>query len=654
MCAEESLQRPRDTMAATRLNQPDLRKPADSPKSKGRENAKETLCRNVLIYGHCRYEDQGCSFNHDLKKTLSIPPDSKKSLSYDSPAFTPAAPIAKISSISSQAVNAVPFTPRYHNGTVTSNVQESDFVASFNPASIKEFKPSNYDATQSLGINEAVTDQSFDPFNLNPISQTLPPTPFNPYLEDNTHVANSGGYFQAQPSFSNLGQPLQYHLYSPIGPHREDLLAYQRLAHDFFIANDTRENLQKKSEATRQIIPNSQLPTVDHYHTLVPLDTNHHESAAVFGYPSWVYKAVSSRNGYTYVLRRLKGYRLSNEKAIRSVKDWKRVDNGGVVSVVDAFTTRAFGDSSLIFVYNYHPLSKTLIEHHLSNTNRYANRLGTTPIPEQIIWSYIVQIASAIKSVHDAKLAVRCFDASKIILTEKNRIRLNACSIYDVLQFEQNRPLSDLQQEDFVLFGKFILALTCNSFNIIHQSKISTDHLSRVYSAEFRDTVMWLLTPAVAPATKDICDFIRGISTHVVTSYDSSLHANDSLTSTLCGELENGRLFRLMAKLGVINERPEYEGDVKWSEIGERYILKLFRDYVFHQVDAQGKPALDLGHILESLNKLDAGSAQQIKLVSRDDQDCMFVSYKELKKQVDSAFKELSGQSGKSYQLQCV
>ena len=29
------------------------------------DNAKDTLCRNVLIYGHCRYEDQGCSFNHE-------------------------------------------------------------------------------------------------------------------------------------------------------------------------------------------------------------------------------------------------------------------------------------------------------------------------------------------------------------------------------------------------------------------------------------------------------------------------------------------------------------------------------------------------------------------------------------------------------------
>lgn len=45
----------------------------------------------------------------------------------------------------------------------------------------------------------------------------------------------------------------------------------------------------------------------------------------------------------------------------------------------------------------------------------------------------------------------------------------------------------------------------------------------------------------------------------------------------------NGRLFRVMAKLGFINERPEYRNNPQWSETGDRYLLKLFRDFVFHQ-----------------------------------------------------------------------
>jgi PAB-dependent poly(A)-specific ribonuclease subunit 3 len=349
------------------------------------------------------------------------------------------------------------------------------------------------------------------------------------------------------------------------------------------------------------------------------------------------------------------GFRLSNERAIRSVKDWKRVDNGGVVSVIDAFTTRAFGDSSLIFVYNYHPMSKTLVEQHFTSTNRFGNRAANTTVPEQVLWSYIVQIASAIKSIHTASLAVRCMDPSKVLLTEKGRIRLNACSVLDVVQFDANRPLAELQQEDFLLFGKLILAIATNNLSVTSptaQLKGPVEHLVRTYSQEFRDTITWLLTPAPGPSSpKDINEFLHGISSHIVSALDSSLHANDSLTSTLSAELENGRLVRLLAKLGSINERPDYDNDVRWSEVGERYILKLFRDYVFHQVDANGKPVVDLGHILMNLNKLDAGTSQMIKLVSRDEQDVFFVTYKEIKKQIESAWGELAkgGNGGKRY-----
>lgn len=44
--------------------------------------------------------------------------------------------------------------------------------------------------------------------------------------------------------------------------------------------------------------------------------------------------------------------------------------------------------------------------------------------------------------------------------------------------------------------------------------------------------------------------------------------------------------------------------DPKWSETGDRYLLKLFRDYVFHQVDENGKPIVDIAHVLTCLNKV--------------------------------------------------
>ncbi len=44
--------------------------------------------------------------------------------------------------------------------------------------------------------------------------------------------------------------------------------------------------------------------------------------------------------------------------------------------------------------------------------------------------------------------------------------------------------------------------------------------------------------------------------------------------------------------------------DPSWAETGDRYLLKLFRDYVFHQVYEDGAPVIDWGHVVECLNKV--------------------------------------------------
>ncbi len=112
----------------------------------------------------------------------------------------------------------------------------------------------------------------------------------------------------------------------------------------------------------------------------------------------------------------------------------------------------------------------------------------------------------------------------------------------------------------------------------------------------------------------------------------------------LSKECENGRLLRVLVKLGFVVERPH--GDVvsgrrqgeqrlrhalcagaahalsarrrctcvpvqdeSWAETGDRYLLKLFRDFVFHQRVPEGSPGaggplLDWGYVIEALNKV--------------------------------------------------
>ena len=44
--------------------------------------------------------------------------------------------------------------------------------------------------------------------------------------------------------------------------------------------------------------------------------------------------------------------------------------------------------------------------------------------------------------------------------------------------------------------------------------------------------------------------------------------------------------------------------DPTWAETGNRYMLKLFRDMLFHQVDERGAPWIDMAHVVQMLNKV--------------------------------------------------
>jgi len=161
------------------------------------------------------------------------------------------------------------------------------------------------------------------------------------------------------------------------------------------------------------------------------------------------------------------------------------------------------------------------------------------------------------------------------------------------------------------------------------------------YTKELRDVVSWLVSPEAEPGTKNIDYLLNNISRHILASFDSAQHAIDIQNSELARELENGRLVRLTAKLNSIIDRPEYANDRDWAVHGKYYILSLFRDYTFHQVDAEGKPVLDLGHMIRCMNKLDAGIDEKVRLTSRDEQSVYVVTYKELNMRVAAAFAEL-------------
>lgn len=62
------------------------------------------------------------------------------------------------------------------------------------------------------------------------------------------------------------------------------------------------------------------------------------------------------------------------------------------------------------------------------------------PLPEELVWDYVVQLASALRLVHSNQLALRCLDSSKVIVTSRHRLRVSCTGVMDILTFDALTP----------------------------------------------------------------------------------------------------------------------------------------------------------------------------------------------------------------------
>uniref|UniRef100_A0A667XBF6 PAN2-PAN3 deadenylation complex subunit PAN3 n=1 Tax=Myripristis murdjan TaxID=586833 RepID=A0A667XBF6_9TELE len=430
-----------------------------------------------------------------------------------------------------------------------------------------------------------------------------------------------------------------YHIYPPTAPH----VAYMQPkanAPSFFMADELRQELINRHLITMAQIDQSENPgvpsEVDSYHSLFPLEPlpppNRMQKTSNFSYITSCYKAVNSKDDLPYCLRRIHGFRLVNTKCMMLVDMWKKIQHSNSVTLREVFTTKAFGDHCECFSGR---------QHEPPPPRQHAGLL-----PESLIWAYIVQLSSALRTIHTAGLACRVMDPSKILITGKTRLRVNCVGVFDVLTFDNSQTnhlalMPQYQQADLISLGKVVLALACNSLAGIQRENLqkAMELVSINYSSDLKNLILYLLTEQ--SRLRSVNDIMPMIGARFYTQLDASQMRNDVIEEDLAKEVQNGRLFRLLAKLGTINERPEFQKDPTWSETGDRYLLKLFRDHLFHQVTEAGTPWIDLSHIVSCLNKLDAGVPEKISLVSRDEKSVLVVTYSDLKRCFDSTFQEL-------------
>ena len=597
----------------------------------------------------------------------SSSPIMNKKFNLDSPAFRPTPLSTKFASLSPSLDHIPTFVPSIPNGktekspatetaTIASAIRsnlnggESTTTLNFGPGQANTGKTSNDATFNDFGsMSSTLTKTS----SFNPVTAPVF-TPKTNSASDTINSLNTNFSSHPQPPtgedlfYQNTNlYPVNFLLYAPPPPPHVELnkKPNERTVDDLFINNKLREYLQLKNEESLKSISNNELDLPSHvgqYHSLYPIDHNFDYSTKSFGYVSIVYKCMSNENGKLYTMRRLQNVPITSPSVLKSIKKWKKVDCSNCVKVYDVFTTRAFNDNSLILIYDYYPMSLTLMENH------FMSFPGKNPdlITEDSLWNYTIQLLNAITEVNRLGLSLGSLNSSKIIITNKGRIRLSAVGINSILEDvsktlpKDAKELEEAEKDsDLLNLGKLILFLaksttylkvpTEDPMEIIMQLKF-TNVFKKMLSYLFReDATIERFQELVAPMILKLANGLQ--------------NSCDYMESNLMGELENARLVRLFAKLDFISERPEVVKDGLWSETGERYPIKLFKDYVFHQIDDNGKPVVDLTHVINCLNKLDAGVDENILLVSSDEMTCLIMSYKQLKELVNKSFLKLLG-----------
>jgi len=432
-----------------------------------------------------------------------------------------------------------------------------------------------------------------------------------------------------------------------------------------FVNDRLRTELQQRSQLLQsQLNPETDaelgIPQkIHHYHSLYPLEdvslVDDRPSMAL-GVRSFVLKGVSSLDGQAYVLRWIDGRQviLTPEllyTAHEIVDRWSVLgQHPHVLCPRQAVATKEVEDTaSLVMVYDYHPAAASLEAVFMQPTATKSGLVRNACNEEQL-WSFMVQLASALRAMHMAGLAARrgALAPSKVLLTSAGRLRMGALGLAEVLGDVTTGDRLQLQREDLTALGRLMLALACAG----GAQMPSLEYCLSYFSVDFVTVLRHLLSSAEGGPLSNGKQLIAVLGERVAVEMETVHLQNEALINELSKECENGRLLRLLVKLGCINERPEGDMDSQWSETGDRYLLKLFRDFVFHQTSEDGAPVLDWGHMIEALNKLDAGVPEKILLLSRDEMSMLIVSYADIKRCAEGAYNELKTRAQKTRTVQ--
>ncbi|SPO25999.1 uncharacterized protein UTRI_02273 [Ustilago trichophora] len=390
-------------------------------------------------------------------------------------------------------LRSLPLLPLHPKISLGSRYSRSQHMT-IESANTNDFTPSAYSHNGPATPNPYNSNYDTDPINssFDPSPPHQPSRPYNPY----EHMNEFG-----DPNPPQLRQPLHY-TFTHHPPHVSNLHPHHLTANAFFLNPNQREELQRKQEAMLASVPPPELGgpnclrsctfTTRSSPSSIPARCtfNHGPCLLVSLIPRMgarvptaqpVHLATTAKCLDTEVTptrppaRSMEAIRAAQARRLPSptrsgiglVERWRRIRHPSIVSVREAFTTRAFGDQSIVFVYDLPPLATTLYAEHMT-----IRQLSQTDA-----------LAAFSQSPCKSTSQLDASKASKVLRTGKNRVRINCCSVFDVVAYNPEESGSEAlkaqQLEDCISATNDIAS--------------SLAIFAGRYSAELKNVVAWLV-----------------------------------------------------------------------------------------------------------------------------------------------------------------
>jgi PAB-dependent poly(A)-specific ribonuclease subunit 3 len=262
------------------------------------------------------------------------------------------------------------------------------------------------------------------------------------------------------------------------------------------------------------------------------------------------------------------------ENAMAATQVWPLVDHPNIATLKECFSSKQIlGTNALFFAHEFFAGAQPLSEVYSPRSTHRAS--------ESTIWNYVVQILAGMRHLSSRGLIARCIHPSKVLLSPSGRIKLSSVGIADVLLPGEGSVRADLYNLAILI----VSVVTKTAGSEMHLAE-HMGTLATTISRELFHFIATLLTDKSGQcATAEDASMLLP-TVKIWGALEASMAKEDTTEQHLATSLDNGRHARLMMKLGLINERPDADVEPQWAETGDRYLLKLFRDYVFHQVRA--------------------------------------------------------------------